>query len=213
MNTPIRVVLADDHGVVLVGLQTLLGLEKDVEIVAVAVDGLEALDAVREHDPDVLILDLTMPRAGGMDVLTALRADKRRTRTVLLSAVLSEPDIARALHLGARGVLTKDRAAVDIVRCLRVVSSGGYWLEGAHAGGATVASLTAHMQTDDGKTLTARESELANCVAEGMRNAEIARRLGIAEGTVKIHLYRIFKKLDVSSRVELVLALGRTKPA
>lgn len=205
----IRVVLADDHMVVLVGLKTLLGVERDVDVQAVAIDGEEALEAVRRHDPDVLVADLQMPRMDGLAVLRTLRQEQRATRVVVMGAVMTDEEVMLALKLGARGILSKDRAASELMACLRVVAAGGHWLEGAPALAAQAEARTLHMSEEVGRVLTRREEQLAACVAKGMRNAEIAQQLGISEGTVKIHLNRIYKKMGVTSRVGLTNALGK----
>lgn len=202
-----RVVLVDDHVVVLMGLQTLLSMERDVTVVGTAVDGDEALDAVRAHDPDVLVVDLQMPRLTGLGVLRALKEQKARTRVVLMGAVMSDDEIAMALRLGARGILAKDRAAAELMRCLRVVMGGGYWLEGTASTEESTRERAATANEERLRVLTPREQQLAACVAKGMRNAEIAQHLGIAEGTVKIHLNRVYRKLGVASRVALTLAI------
>lgn len=203
---PVRVVLADPHSVVLIGLRTLLEGEWDVQVVATAVDGAETLGAVREHRPDVLFVERDMQRPSGIEVVRTLRSENHPTRAIVLGSVLRPEDIATALRAGARGILPWDRAAADGVRCLRVVINGGHWLEG-DAPGDRVRDVMNSVAESQGDRLTRRERELAEHVAAGFRNAEIAGQLGISEGTVKIHLNRIYRKLGLPSRVALALYL------
>ena len=202
--TPIRVVLADPHSVVLIGLQTLLEGERDVQVVATAVDGEETLKAVREHRPDVLFVERDLQHPSGVDVVRTIRAENLPTRAIVLGSVLRPDDIAAALRAGARGILPWDRAAADGLRCMWVVVNGGHWLEG-DAPGDRVRDAISSAADSQGDALTRRERELAEHVAAGLRNAEIGARLGISEGTVKIHLHNIYEKLGLDGRVALML--------
>jgi len=202
----IHLVLADDHPIVLDGLESLFRLEPDFQVVARCINGEETLVAVRRHRPDILILDLRMPRGDGLEILRTLRREKLPTKVVLLAAALEEDEILDALRLGVRGVVLKELAPQLLVECVRKVHAGEQWLEKQlssrvletllrrEAGGRAASSV-----------LTPREIEIVRMVASGLRNRELARRLGVTEGTVKIHLHNIYKKLKVQSRVELVL--------
>jgi DNA-binding NarL/FixJ family response regulator len=203
----IRVALADDHPIVLDGLESLFKLESDIQVVARCVNGDETLQAVRRHRPEVLILDLNMPRKNGLEVLRELHREKAPTRVVLLAATLEDDELLEALRLGARGMVLKELAPQLLVECVRKVHAGEQWLEKQLAGRALEALLrreAAHDgQRDSG--LTPRELDIVRLVANGLSSAEAAKRLGISEGTVKIHLHKVYKKLKVQSRVELVL--------
>ena len=202
----VHLVLADDHPIVLDGLESLFRLEPDFQVVARCINGEETLVAVRRHRPDILILDLRMPRGDGLEILRTLRREKLPTKVVLLAAALEEDEILDALRLGVRGVVLKELAPQLLVECVRKVHAGEQWLEKQlssrvletllrrEAGGRAASSV-----------LTPREIEIVRMVASGLRNRELARRLGVTEGTVKIHLHNIYKKLKVQSRVELVL--------
>jgi len=202
----IHLVLADDHPIVLDGLESLFRLEPDFQVAARCINGEETLVAVRRHRPDILILDLRMPRGDGLEILRTLRREKLPTKVVLLAAALEEDEILDALRLGVRGVVLKELAPQLLMECVRKVHAGEQWLEKQlssrvletllrrEAGGRTASSV-----------LTPREIEIVRMVASGLRNRELARRLGVTEGTVKIHLHNIYKKLKVQSRVELVL--------
>jgi DNA-binding NarL/FixJ family response regulator len=201
--TQIRVMVADDHPVVVMGLGALFRAESDIEIIASAENGRELLQALQSQEPDVLLIDRNMPEMDGLQVLRALRDEKSTVKTVLLGATLTADDIARALRLGARGVVLKERAPAQLIQCVRTVAAGGWWLD--HGRDASAIRALVPDEEDEDNELTERERELARLTSEGMRNKEIAARLGITEGTVKVHLNRVYRKLGVDSRVALAL--------
>ena len=203
----IRVALADDHPLILDGLEALFR-GAGFEVVARCRDGEQALRAVREQAPDVLVLDLRMPRLGGLEALRAMREEGLATRVVVLTAEAEDEEIVEALRLGVRGVVLKEMASEMLVKCVQRVHEGGSWLERVSAGRA----LDRLVQGEEARrevasTLTPRESEVVRLVADGLRNKEIAERLGIVEGTVKIHLHRAYEKLGVDSRLALAVHL------
>ena len=202
----IRLVLADDHPIVLDGLETLFRLEPDFEIAARCVNGDETVVAVRRHRPDVLVLDIHMPRKDGIAVLHELQSDKLPTKVVLLAAVLEEEEVLEALRLGVRGMVLKELAPQMVVQCVRKVHAGEQWLE-KHAVSRVVDSLLRREagEREAANLLTPREIEMVGMVARGLRNKEMSQRLAISEGTVKIHLHHIYRKLKVENRVELIL--------
>lgn len=204
--TMIRVVLTDDHPIVLDGLEQLFLREKDFEIVARCVDGEEALRAVKHHKPDVLVLDIQMPRMNGLQVLREIHEQKLPTRVVLLTAALDEDQVMEAMRLGVAGLVLKEMASKRLVQCVRHVSGGDQWLESSLVSKA----LEKMMKREQGsrevaRVLTPRETEVVKMVATGLRNKEIAEKLQISEGTVKIHLHTIYEKLHITGRVELSL--------
>lgn len=199
-------VLADDHPIILDGLEQLFRLEEGLEVVARCRDGEEALQAVRELVPDVLVLDVRMPGADGIDVLRTIDRESLATRVVLLTAGLEDEQLLDAIRAGARGVVLKDMAPQLLVEAVRTVLGGGQWLEKGLGGRA----LTKLLQRERGlegasRRLTPRELEIVRMVARGLRNRAIAEQLFIAEGTVKVHLHNIYDKLGVDGRVELTL--------
>lgn len=202
----IRLVLADDHPIVLDGLETLFRLEPDFEVAARCVNGEETVVAVRRHRPDVLVLDIHMPRKDGLAVLRDLQHDKLPTKVVLLAAVLEEEEVLEAMRLGVRGMVLKELAPQMVVQCVRKVHAGEQWLE-MHAVSRVVDSLLRREagEREAANVLTPREIEMVGMVARGLRNKEMSKRLAISEGTVKIHLHHIYRKLKVENRVELIL--------
>jgi DNA-binding NarL/FixJ family response regulator len=206
LTVSIRLVLADDHPIVLDGLETLFRLEPDFEVAARCVNGEETVVAVRRHRPDVLVLDIHMPRKDGLAVLRDLQHDKLPTKVVLLAAVLEEDEVLEAMRLGVRGMVLKELAPQMVVQCVRKVHAGEQWLE-KHAVSRVVDSLLRREagEREAANVLTPREIEMVGMVARGLRNKEMSKRLAISEGTVKIHLHHIYRKLKVENRVELIL--------
>jgi DNA-binding NarL/FixJ family response regulator len=210
------VVLVGHHRIVLLGLESVLAEAADLEVVAVAADGAEALRHIREHRPDLLLLDARLPRAEAFRILRRARAEGQRPGTLLLADAMTEGDVVRAFAAGIGGILPMDRAAEDLVAALRSLATVGHW-HGTHPpigrwhDRSTILSFagTAHHAADQSElpALTPREWEVAWCVAEGARNRQIAGALGITESTVKLYVFRIFKKLGVSSRVALAQAM------
>jgi len=204
----IDLVLADDHPIVLSGLENMFRRERDCRVVAACVDGVEALRAIDRHRPSVAVLDLRMPRMHGLAVLRQMQKDKVATRSVLLAAVLDDDDLLEAVRLGVRGVVLKEMAPALVVQCVREVHAGNQWLEKRSVTHALDRLVRREEGTRDlGKLLTPRELEIARAVACGLRNKDIAEKLGIAEGTVKIHLHVIYDKLNIDGRMALVLKM------
>jgi DNA-binding NarL/FixJ family response regulator len=146
-----------------------------------------------------------MPRLGGLDVLRTIRAEGLATRVVVLTAALDEEDVLEAIALGARGVVLKEMASALLVECLRRVHEGGTWLERDSAGRALDRLARREEGREAASTLTPRELDVVRLVLSGLRNKEIAERLAIGEGTVKIHLHHAYEKLGVDSRLELAV--------
>jgi len=204
----ISLVLADDHPIVLAGLENMFRRERDCRVVASCVDGVEAMRAISRHCPDVALLDLRMPRLNGLAVLQQIQNEKLATRTVLLAAVLEDDDLVEAVRLGVRGIVLKEMAPALVVQCVREVHAGGQWLEKRSVSQAIEKLVRREEATRTmAKILTPRELQIAGAVASGLRNKEIADKLGIAEGTVKIHLHVIYEKLKIDGRMALVLRM------
>lgn len=201
-----RLVLADDHPIVLHGLENLLRAEPDLLVVARCMNGDETIVAVRRHRPDLLILDTHMPGKDGLAVLRELRRDKLPIRVVLIAERLEEEEILEAFRLGVRGMLLKELALKMIVQCVRKVLAGEPWFEKR----AVSRALDALLRRENGEReaaalLTPREMEMVRLVARGLRTEEMSRRLAISEGTVKTHLHRVYRKLHLDNRVALTL--------
>lgn len=201
----IRLVLADDHPLILEALANLFRREDGFEVVAVCMDGEGALRAVRQHRPDILILDLRMPGKSGLDVLREMAGERLPTRTVLLTAIIEDGEMLEAIRLGVGGVVLKEMASASVVQCVRKVHAGEPWLEKRSVSRA----LEKLLRREDGAReaaglLTPRELEMVRMIGRGLRNKEIASQLAISEQTVKVHLSRIYAKLGVDGRLALL---------
>ena len=201
---PIRLIIADDHPIVLDGLAQLFGAESDIDVVARCTNAADALAAVRRSAPDVLVLDVRMPGASGLEVLRAMSGEQNPARVVLLTGEMSDAQVLEAVRLGVAGIVLKETAPRVLLQCVRTVAAGQRWLDQR----TVQAALDKMVRNDAGldkaaKILTRREIEIVRMAAIGARNKEIAEKLGISEGTVKMHLHTIYEKLRVSGRVEL----------
>jgi two-component system nitrate/nitrite response regulator NarL len=206
----IRIVVADDHPVVRFGVRNMLQSEPGFEVVGEAEDGDDAITQTLELEPDILLLDVAMPRLPGLEAMRAIMAKSPRVKIVLLTSTISVQQIIEALQIGARGIVLKDSVVGDLGQALRAVTSGDYWI-----GGERVVNLLKALQelqaqaaaVPERKTygLTPRELEVVSCNVEGCSNRDIAKQFTISEETVKRHLSNVFDKTGVSTRLELAL--------
>jgi DNA-binding NarL/FixJ family response regulator len=203
--TSIRVLVVDDHPVVRHGLLALLRYEPEFEIAGDAADGEEAVAAVLEHKPDVVLLDLRLPRLSGVDVMIQARAKGSTSRFLVLTTYDSDDDITRALAAGAKGYLLKDATSHELMQAIREVVRGNAALEPSVA-----ARVLARMHESPADELSAREIDVLQRMVRGESNRAIAVMLHVSENTVKTHVSHIFAKLAVQSRAEaVVVALRR----
>lgn len=217
---PIRIVIADDHPIFRDGLRRLLEAESDLKVIGEACDGAEAVKLARQLKPEILLLDLAMPRHPGLEALRDLSTTSASSpvRVILLTAAAEKSQIVEALQLGARGVVLKDSATQLLLKSIHTVMTGEYWV-GREAVSNLVQYLRMQMQSsqDDARQrkygLTPRELEIVSTVVAGYSNKEIAEHFKISEDTVKHHLSNIFDKLGVSTRLELALfAVNQSLP-
>ena len=201
----IRIVVADDHPFILDGLDQLFRAESDCEIVARSSDGEEALSAVETYRPDVLVLDVRMPRLDGIELLRRMHTLQLPTKVVLLTASLDDARLLEAFRLGASGLVLKESAPRLLVQSVRQVANGEQrWNGKAIAGALRLVLQREQAVAAASSVLTARELEVTRMVASGLRNKEIASRLDITEGTVKFHLHSIYEKLRIDGRYALM---------
>ncbi|MEV0073996.1 MULTISPECIES: response regulator transcription factor [unclassified Amycolatopsis] len=201
----LRVVLADDQAVVREGLVTLLGLLPGVEVVGAAADGDAALELVAEHHPDVLLVDLRMPRRDGVSTTEAVRERYPATEVVVLTTYTDDESLLGALRAGARGFLTKDADAEAIARALRSAAAGQSTVDGElQRRLVDAATRRAPVRAAEVEGLTAREIEVLRLIAAGLSNTEIARELVVSEATVKTHVNHLFSKAGLRDRAQAV---------
>ena len=195
------VVLADDQRVVREGLATLLGLLPDIEVLGTASDGEEAIALVERLRPDVVLMDLRMPRCDGVEATRRLREQGSPTRVVVLTTYADDRSVVEALRAGARGFLTKDAGAEEIERAITAVVRGDAAIDPA-VQHHLVDAVVAPPELPDG--LTPREVDVLTLIAQGLSNAEIASRLFVSEATVKSHINHLFTKTGVRDRAQAV---------
>jgi DNA-binding NarL/FixJ family response regulator len=203
----IRVLIADDHGVVREGLRAFLALQDDVEVVGEAADGEEAVQAAVRLSPDVALVDLLMPRVDGIAAIRRIRAERPETRVIVLTSFVDEDKMLPAVRAGAVGYLLKDVAPQELVAAIRTVHGGGTLLHPA-----VVEELVREVAREApapaparANPLTAREREVLVLIARGRANKAIAFELGVAEKTVKTHVSNILGKLGLSDRTQAAL--------
>jgi DNA-binding NarL/FixJ family response regulator len=196
-SNPLRVIIADDHPLVVEGLQGLVGSEPDIDVVATATDGERALDAVRRFTPDLLVIDLEMPYMGGIACLRQIRAEGLSVRVLVLSAFSDAHTLREAIESGADGFALKTGAPEATLAAIRQVAHGQLVFPQAAR-----RWLTDSQKRGPANALTDREEHVLALLADGASNAHIATTLGLSESTVKFHLRNLFSKLGVTNRTE-----------
>lgn len=201
MNVPIRLLIVDDHAIVRDGLRGILEQEADLEVVGEAADGLEAVTVAGRLRPDVVLMDLRMPRLGGAEAIRRLRQEVPDARVLVLTTYDTDSDVLPAVEAGATGYLLKDAGRADLVDAVRATADGRAVLAPSAAG-----ALMGHVRASAQEELSRRELEVLTLVARGASNRAAAAELFITVATVKTHLQHIFTKLDVNDRAGAVSA-------
>jgi DNA-binding NarL/FixJ family response regulator len=198
----IRVLIVDDHAIVQQGIAAIIDEESDLTVIGRAMDGIEAIERFRQEQPDVTLMDLRMPRMGGVEAITAICAEFNTARIIVLTTYDGDEDIYQGLRSGAKGYLLKDSKPSELRTAIRTVHNGQQYIP-PNVGAKLVERMT-------NPELTDRELEVLQLVAQGMSNLEISTALGITEGTVKSNMNRILSKLGVKDRTQAtIIALKR----
>jgi len=207
----VRIVLADDHQMFRDAVRRLLDAEPDLVVVGEAGDGEEAVALTLQYEPDILLLDVAMPHANGMEVLQQIAAASKVTRIIMVTGAVEEDELRQALRLGARGFVLKESGAVQLLESIRVVHGGEYFV-GRECMADLVSAVRSRGVAIEGRAprkadfgLTTRERQIVLAVVNAYQNKEIAEKFAISEKTVKHHLTNIFNKVGVSNRLELAL--------
>jgi NarL family two-component system response regulator LiaR len=207
-TTRIRVLVADDHAVVRQGLRTFLELQEDIEVVADVADGREALAAVADHDPDVVLMDLVLPEVDGVEAIRRIVSERPRIRVIALTSFLDDDKLFPAVRAGAAGYLLKDVEPAELVKAIRTVHAGEGLLHPAVAA-RLMEEVAAAGGRETPDNLTPREREVVGLIARGLSNKRIALELGISEKTVKTHVSSILGKLGLTDRTQVALLAVR----
>lgn len=193
---PIRILLADDHHVVRLGLTSLLDFENDLEVCGIAEDGLQAIEAYQRLHPDLVLMDLRMPEVDGVEAVRLIRKQDPQAKILLLSAFDTDHDIHRAIEAGAAGYLVKNAPSDELIHAIRIIHSGATYFPN---------QIEIRMDEIEAvENLSARQAEVLGWLAKGLTNREIGSLMGITEDGVKAHLKIIFQKLHAADRTEAV---------
>ncbi|HEV8040922.1 MAG TPA: response regulator transcription factor [Bryobacteraceae bacterium] len=194
----IRILIAEDHLIARVGVKTILNTQPDMNVVAEAANGAQAVELHRQHRPDITLMDMRMPGTSGLEAIVAIKAELPQARIIALSTYGGDEDIRRALNAGVRAYLTKDVLHDELIRAIHAVHAGETYLPPSIAAALEASSLSA--------SLSARELEVLELIVKGHGNKQIAYALGIAEHTVKNHVKSILSKLAVEDRTQAATA-------
>ena len=199
-----RILLADDHGILRAGLRNLLNAEPDLEVIGEAADGIQILEMVEQSSPDLILMDISMPNMGGIEVLEHLREKKLASKVLMLTVHEDEGLLKKAIHAGASGYLVKRAAESELITAIKTVMQGDIYVHPAMTRALLKDIVPAPASAGTENTLTHREVEILRMIARGYTNNQIAQKLSISPRTVEGHRSNLMSKLDLHSRVELV---------
>jgi DNA-binding NarL/FixJ family response regulator len=205
---PIRVLIVDDHAVVREGLRAFLELQDRMEVIGEAGDGREAIEEAERLRPDVILMDLVMPRLDGVEAMRELHEQVPAARVIVLTSFLDDERLVPALRAGAAGYLLKNVEPQELARAIRLADAGEAVIDPAVA--ARLVDALVEVGGDEGPKLTRREQEVLELIGRGLANKRIALELGIAEKTVKTHVSHVLAKLGVSDRTQAALYVERS---
>ena len=205
MNSPIRVLIADDHQIVRKGIRALLATKHDIQVVGEASDGLEAVAQTLNLHPDVVLMDLMMPKMDGIQATKEITARQPETRILVLTSFAADDQVFPAIQAGAQGYLLKDSGPQELVQAIHQVQRGETSLQPAIARKVLSLLASPSPKTPAADALTVRELDILRLIAQGQSNKEIAKQLTIAEETVHAHVSNILRKLHLASRTQAAL--------
>ena len=198
----IKVMLVDDHALIREGIKQLLEFDGSIEVIEQASDGTECLEKLKTVRPDILLLDINMPKMNGIEVLEALKAKKDPVKVLILTVHSEVEYLVKAVDIGANGYILKDSGSVELKQAIMDIINNDSYIQPSLIPALNSRLINRDMDKEKLKSLTKREVEILAQVASGMFNKEIANNLGISERTVKNHISNIFKKIDVSDRTQ-----------
>ena len=198
----IKVMLVDDHALIREGIKQLLEFDGSIEVIEQASDGIECLEKLKTSRPDILLLDINMPKMNGIEVLEALKAKKDPVKVLILTVHSEVEYLVKAVDIGANGYILKDSGSVELKQAIMDIINNDSYIQPSLIPALNSRLINRDMDKEKLKSLTRREVEILAQVASGMFNKEIANNLGISERTVKNHISNIFKKIDVSDRTQ-----------
>lgn len=198
----IKVMLVDDHALIREGIKKLLEFDGSVEVIEQASDGFECLEKLKTVSPDILLLDINMPKMNGIEVLEELKAKKNPVKVLILTVHSEVEYLVRAVDIGANGYILKDSGSKELKQAIMEIINNDSYIQPSLIPALNSRLINRDMDKEKLKSLTKREVEILAQVASGMFNKEIANNLGISERTVKNHISNIFKKIDVSDRTQ-----------
>lgn len=198
----IKVMLVDDHALIREGIKKLLEFDGSVEVIEQASDGFECLEKLKTVSPDILLLDINMPKMNGIEVLEELKAKKNPVKVLILTVHSEVEYLVRAVDIGANGYILKDSGSKELKQAIMEIINNDSYIQPSLIPALNSRLINRDMDKEKLKSLTKREIEILAQVASGMFNKEIANNLGISERTVKNHISNIFKKIDVSDRTQ-----------
>ena len=210
LTHPLQVIIVDDHRLFREGLRLILKGMNGVDIVAEAANGIQAIELIDKLKPDIAIVDITIPQLNGLNLLTVIKQKSPETKALMLTNSTDEDAIIKALMAGAKGYLSKDASVSCLLNAIKVIDNGELWVERKLIAkyfndAANSNSVQQEPRKKANQALTPREKEVLHLLTEGKTNKEIAQKLFISEKTVKSHLNRIFKKFNVTRRLEAIL--------
>lgn len=203
MDSPIKIVIADDHSMIREGLKQLLELDGDIQVIGEAGDGEECLEVIKKLHPDVLLLDINMPKKNGLDVLEELRANGSKQKVLILTIHNEAEYLMKAKEIGINGYVLKDSESTILKRAISIVNNDEEYIDTAMI--PLLHETTKRYYDDEDYELTKREKEVLKLVCDGLYNKEIADKLGISEKTVKNHVSNILRKFGVFDRTQAVI--------